>query len=107
MRYSKILALLIVGILYYFMVTEYEIGLVCPVNYFLHLKCPGCGVTHLIVSLINRDIGAAFIANPFIFVATPYYLVLHIFYRRTSIYNKGCILLLLSCILFGVLRNIV
>ena len=44
---------------------------VCLFQYFLHIPCPGCGITHALFALGRLDISAAWHANPAgIFVAT-------------------------------------
>jgi len=37
---------------------------VCLFQYFLHIPCPGCGITHALVALTRFDVAAAWLANP-------------------------------------------
>ncbi len=37
---------------------------ICLFQYFLHIPCPGCGVTHAIFALARLDLAAAWRANP-------------------------------------------
>ena len=94
---------LIIGI-YFILFTIFGIGLKCPFYEVTGLQCPGCGITHLVLCLLRGDIGGAFSYNPFVLVGGIYYVLLYAVYRGTSVYDKGCKLLCITCLLFGVLR---
>ena len=36
------------------------------------LKCPGCGITRLLVSVARFDFASAFLFNPFLFITGPF-----------------------------------
>ena len=46
---------------------------VCPVKYFLHIPCPGCGLTRGFVSILHFRFTAAFYDN---ILSIPIFLIL-------------------------------
>jgi hypothetical protein len=40
----------------------------CPIHHYLHIYCPGCGSTRMIIALLHLDIYQAFRYNPFMFI---------------------------------------
>ena len=46
-------------------------GLPCPIRALAGLKCPGCGVTTLLLCLLRGDWAGAFAANPFLLLTSP------------------------------------
>lgn len=46
-------------------------GIPCLFRLVTGLKCPGCGITTLILRLGRGDLAGAFWANPFLFVTLP------------------------------------
>lgn len=82
---------------------------------FTGLKCPGCGITTMLVSLLSLEPSGAFHANVFLFCTSPlliaeliYSYILSKKHRRLPIWNS-CLLLAYTAALcaFGVLRNTV
>lgn len=80
-------------------------------------KCPGCGISHLLMAILHLDFAKAFVSNPFIFVTSP---VILYFFFKNMLYNcgfiqkkitrKGNIVLYIYIALFviyGVVRNII
>ena len=51
-------------------------GLYCPFWQLTGLLCPGCGVTRMCLALLELDPGAAWRANPGLFVLLPFLAVL-------------------------------
>ena len=43
----------------------------CPFNYFLHIPCPGCGITRAYLALLDLDVGSAFRYHPLFFTVAP------------------------------------
>ncbi len=43
----------------------------CLWKTIFNIKCPGCGLTTALISLIRFDIASAYSANPLIFVVLP------------------------------------
>lgn len=46
-------------------------ALPCPFYLITHLRCPGCGVTRLCLSVLRFDFASAFSANPVLFCLLP------------------------------------
>ncbi len=65
------LFLLLIGGIYSIFLQKTGIGFVCPVNFLTGLKCPGCGVSHMCIALMQLDFAAAFMANPAILLLSP------------------------------------
>lgn len=105
------------GIAYFIWVCTTNIYIPCIFNKITGLKCPGCGITHMIISVCRFDFLQAFQANPFLFVVLPvmvtFYIVnkVHYIYKGTKI-KRGKIIscleyiLLALTILFWIGRNI-
>ena len=43
----------------------------CPVHYFLHIPCPGCGITRAYIAILSLDWKAAFRYHPLFFMVLP------------------------------------
>lgn len=104
----KVLSIyLAIGVIYYILYTKFGIGLVCPVHLFLHVYCPGCGITRMIVHLVHFEFYEAFRSNMYLFIFTPFIITANILCNK---HHKVCNILLAVflgiAILFGVLRNI-
>ncbi|MBE7036448.1 MAG: DUF2752 domain-containing protein [Ruminococcaceae bacterium] len=106
-----------IGILYYLWVVITNIYIPCVFKMITGLKCPGCGITHMIVSLCRFDFLAAFQSNSLLLVILPiigiFYLVKKIHYIRygTKILNGKIThffeyLLLVLVIIFWIVRNL-
>lgn len=65
------LLLLCIGGIYSIFLQYTGIGLICPVNFLTGFKCPGCGVSHMCIALMQLDIAAAFMANPALLLLSP------------------------------------
>lgn len=92
----------------------FNIGISCTFYEILHVYCPGCGGTRMIIALSNLDFYQAFRYNPFLFVTSPILFViyiqqsiLYIKYERFSNYlDKFLIIYAVTLIMFGIIRNI-
>ena len=92
------------------------IGLPCPVRMITGLKCPGCGVTHMCVALMQLDFKRAFRANAAVLLLIPVLSAVFskyiVDYIRTGYFRMGGVqnVILWCCIcvlvLFGIGRNI-
>lgn len=91
-------------------------GFPCVFHEITGLLCPGCGVTHMCMALLQMDFRGAFLAHPVIFTLLPVWLVMvvknAVQYIRTGSYRLsrvengilyGSVALLL---LYGVVRNL-
>lgn len=85
----------------------------CVFHCLTGLKCPGCGITHMLMNLLLLDWKGAYAANPFLFVTGPF-LIFEIIYEfflshsNRKFHSVNNILLVIYCtalILFGIIRN--
>lgn len=109
-------AICLVGGIYAVWIGRTGIGIPCPIRLITGWKCPGCGITHMCISLLHLDFSAAFLSNPAVFCLLPVYILLGIKktwqYIMTGQYMFGRlenIVLVISIailILFGIARNL-
>lgn len=110
-----ILTLLIIGVIYYIWIINTGIYIPCLFRLITGYKCPGCGITTMIISLSQLDFKGAFIANPFLFITGPLIIIEVIYsmfknseneklpqWNTIALYTYIAILLL-----FGIIRNII
>ncbi|MCR5676214.1 MAG: DUF2752 domain-containing protein [Lachnospiraceae bacterium] len=108
--------ILAIGAAYYLFISITHLGIPCPVKLLTGYSCPGCGISHLFLSLAKFDLAGAFSANPFVFVLLPFAL-LYAFYRAHVYVKNGVTefsiaetavftILLIAAVLFAVLRNL-
>lgn len=100
---------------YYFFNKYYSISIPCLFYKITGFKCPGCGITRCLFSLIEKDIRGAFYYNslivilliPFIIYESImcYCYILDKPFRKFS--NVVWNILLVIVILFGIFRNII
>ena len=60
----------------------------CLVYELTGIKCPGCGVTRMIVSIVKFDFSSAFRYNPFLFITGPFILA-YIFFSELKYVLTG------------------
>jgi hypothetical protein len=110
-----VIAFLATGVCYALFVFLTGWSIPCVFNLITGLKCPGCGVTKMCLSLIRLDIGAAFKANPAILLLSPLMaftagrmLYVYIKYdrHRETFTQISVYFMLVVLVLFGILRNI-
>ncbi len=87
-----------------------RIAIPCIFNKVTGLYCPGCGITRAIKTLLRGNIAESFHNNILLYTVIPLLGISNIIYRLTDrkykkTYNIILILLLLSAIVFGILRN--
>lgn len=88
----------------------------CPLNRLTGLKCPGCGVTRMILRILHLDFKTAFFYNPAIFCLVPLWAAAFCTFmlleksgktaaaqkvKNTAVYFSIAVL-----VFFGVVRNI-
>ena len=91
-------------------------GIPCFFHTITGLYCPGCGITHMCMYLLQLDISSAFHSNPGLFVILPLILVLTLreAYRYIRYGNRPesridrilWIILIIWLVLWGILRNL-
>lgn len=108
--------LLALGAAYAVFTTITGIGIPCVFHSVTGLKCPGCGVSRMIISLVHLDFAAAFHYNAALFVLIPVFLILAFSlicrYIRlgTQKLSRGqsitVIVMIVLLVLFGIVRNL-
>jgi hypothetical protein len=104
-----------IGLTYLFFVLLSGLRIPCVFYEFTGLKCPGCGITRMIVSLAKLNFTDAFGYNPFLFITGPFILIYlaisEIKYvlcgnRKIGKWEIFIPVELILAIAYGVLRNI-
>lgn len=112
---TKLALLLIVGFIYYIITQVTNFYIPCPIRTLTGFVCPGCGITHFFIDLINLNFINAMQQNLAIFILLVIWILVGIIYMifRPQSLKKGGrvfnILIWSSVILlvvFGILRNI-
>lgn len=92
---------------------KYNIYIPCIFHKITGLYCPGCGVTRMLISILNLNFYQAFRYNPLIFILLPFIITYYILYYIYWLQNKKIIIrnelwytLLIIIILYGIIRNI-
>ncbi len=109
--------LLAIGLAYAIFMHFTGYGIPCVFRKITGLKCPGCGVTHMCMALLQFDFRAAFNANPVVLcllpVLFPLLIVQIVKYIRTGSRKttpvQNCVLFgsIAILLIFGVVRNLV
>jgi hypothetical protein len=97
------------GVLYLKVLSPaFNLSIPCPFHALTGLYCPGCGLTRVILSLMDFDIAQAFRFNPLIFLLLPMYILYSVFrlksYKKSSDYAMTVMVVL--TLSFGLLRNL-
>ncbi|WP_294500331.1 DUF2752 domain-containing protein [uncultured Gemmiger sp.] len=66
----RVAVLLAAGLAYGLFAARFG-GVPCPFRLVTGLKCPGCGITTLLLAVGRGNLAAAFAANPFLFCTWP------------------------------------
>lgn len=92
---------------------KYNIYIPCIFHKITGLYCPGCGITRMIISIMNLNFYQAFRYNPLIFILLPffiiYYILNYIYWLKNKkfiINNKIWYTLLIIILIYTILRNI-
>jgi hypothetical protein len=111
----KYLIILAIAVAYLIFVLCTGLGIPCIFYEITGFKCPGCGVSRMLVSLVRFDLASAFLHNPFLFITGPFliaYLVCsewkYVKHGNRSL-GKWEIFIwieLILALLYGVLRNV-
>ena len=114
---GNVSVLLAAGLIYYVFVTLTGLYIPCIFRLITGWKCPGCGVSHMLVDLLRLDFAGAFAENPFAFVLLPFLLgygiyraVRYIFYNDRSWKkweNTAAVTVVVIAVVFGIVRNLI
>lgn len=107
--------LIIVGLAYFLICNKIGFGIPCLFHTITGLKCPGCGVSRMCISLLKGDIHSAFLYNRGIMVMSPFIvyfcvkeLYLYVRYNDFALKKQErvlAIILIALLLIFDVLRN--
>ena len=109
-------AILLIGIAYLIFILLTDLRIPCILYELTGIKCPGCGITRMLVSFARLDFVSAFKYNPFLFITGPFILlylaIFEIKYILSGSTGMGKWRLfiwgeLILAIAYGVLRNII
>ena len=105
-----------VGLAYFLICNKIGFGIPCFFHQITGLKCPGCGISRMCISLLKGDVYSAFLYNRGVMLMSPFiiYFVIKEFYlyvRYNDFTLKNwervlAIVLIIILIIFGLLRNI-
>lgn len=109
-----LLIILGIGFGYYLWLNFTHLGIPCPFRTITGWLCPGCGITHMLIALIQLDFHTAYLENPFLLLTLPF-LIGEILYQRylqltkqvNPQWNQVLLwLYVIALIIFGILRNL-
>lgn len=113
---TRIFFIVTAGAFYALFYARTGIGIPCPLRYFTGLKCPGCGVTRMCLSLLRGDFAAAWKYNAVLLCVLPFllFLLCWIAYcyiktgsvRYPRIVNILLYAIIIALLVFFVVRNI-
>lgn len=105
--------ILLIGFIYYLLL-QWDIGLVCPFKHFIGIDCPFCGLSRFCLALLRFDIVGAFYYHPVIFISMPVWVYLYYKicrrYVKTGVFiptekeNEFVLLFLLVIFVFFIFR---
>ena len=106
--------ILFAGALYFWWLEHTGFGIPCLFRRITGFKCPGCGITHMLLHIIRFEPGAAFHDNPFLFLSLPFLMAetgfayyLHRKGNKTPKWNTVMVFSYLILLIgFGIFRNI-
>ena len=112
---KKLIYTIVAGIAYCLIIRFTEFSLPCPIKYLTGYKCPGCGITTMMLALLEGDWQGAKGANIFLFYMLPTLALAIIIFQNKSndgvryrkLYNDFLGFYLFALISFGIYRNIV
>ncbi len=101
---------------YYGFVQHTGTGIPCLFRYVFHVKCPGCGVTHMLMAMAEGNLLLAFYSHPVLFIFSPFLAWLlgkavkgyiegdTVVWKRWE--SAGMLIFLTVLLMFTVIRNI-
>lgn len=109
-----LLIILGVGFGYYLWLNFTHLGIPCPFRTITGWLCPGCGIRHMLIALIQLDFHTAYLENPFLLLTLPFIIGQIIYQCYLQLTNQtnpqwNQVLLwiyVIALIIFGILRNL-
>ena len=109
-----LLIILGIGFGYYLWLNFTHLGIPCPFRTITGWLCPGCGITHMLIALIQLDFHTAYLENPFLLLTLPFVIGQIIYQRYLQLtkqvnprWNQVLLwLYVIALIIFGILRNL-
>lgn len=106
--------LLSISLITYLLLGNYfHIYIHCPIKTITGLYCPGCGITRMLLSIIQLDFYQAFRYNPLLFITLPIFIIFFLntlIIKKEPLYNKISnkvwTIVIIIFIAYGILRNI-
>lgn len=99
--------LIFAGLVYGYVLIPMGFRIPCYFRIITGLKCPGCGITDMCLSVMHGDFAHVFSFNPGLCILAIPAILLFIYERR---YHKGKtagIILIILLLVWGVVRNMV
>lgn len=107
------LGVLLIGLVYICIITAFDITIPCFYYTIFGIKCPGCGMTRMFLSLLKLDFVSAFYYNPVVFVLFFIWNIIGVLCisEKTPIGKNPALIRILAIIslviafAYGILRN--
>ena len=110
-------AVLLSGCAYAVFFIKTGVGIPCLFHLITGFKCPGCGITRMLISLLKLDLPAAFQYNaavlcllPFLFPLLLYWVYRYIrygFHQNPKPIEAICWVFVAILLVWGVVRNVI
>ncbi len=108
---------IVIGIIYVAVVSFLKFGIPCVFYELTGLKCPGCGITRAIISMLHFRIYDAMTYNALAFLIIAYILFIFIntswVYIKSGIYHLSAgkeyisVIFLILLVAWGIVRNVI
>lgn len=108
--------ILIIGTIYYIICLITPFRIPCIFRSITGYKCPGCGITDLLLLTLKGDFISAFKCNPMVFIILPLIGIIFIrqniiyikygYFKMSSIENFLLYLSIIALLTFCIIRNI-
>ena len=76
-RIYKVIGFILLCMIYAGLVLRFNVGIPCIFYKITGLKCPGCGITCMLLSIWKLDFRSAYEANQMIFILQPVLVLLY------------------------------
>ena len=108
--------LILIGVFYYLVTCFTGLYIPCYIRLITGFRCPGCGISHMLINIFHMNFTAAFKSNQLLFITSPIIIAMIIrnvyCYIRYNNYKTDkwidiiSLILIALFIIFTVLRNI-